>query len=41
MLAAAYGNVYVASIALGANPNQAIKAIKEAVQHKGPPFPFI
>ena len=36
MLAAEYGNVYVASIALGANPNQAIKAIKEAVAHKGP-----
>ncbi len=36
LLAAEYGDVYVASIALGANPNQAIKAIKEAVAHKGP-----
>ena len=36
MLAAEYGNVYVASIALGANPGQAIKAVKEAVAHKGP-----
>lgn len=36
MLAAEYGNVYVASIALGANPAQAIKAIREAVAHKGP-----
>ena len=36
LLAAEYGDVYVASIALGANPNQAIKAIQEAVAHKGP-----
>ena len=36
LLAAEYGDVYVASIALGANPNQAIKAIREAVAHKGP-----
>jgi pyruvate-ferredoxin/flavodoxin oxidoreductase len=36
MLAAEYGNVYVASVALGADPNQAITALKEAVAHKGP-----
>lgn len=31
-----YGNVYVAQVAMGANPNQLIKAIKEAQDHKGP-----
>lgn len=31
-----YGNVYVAQVAMGADPNQLIKAIKEAEQHKGP-----
>lgn len=31
-----YGNVYVASIALGANPNQAIKAMQEAQNYDGP-----
>ncbi len=36
MLAAEYGNVYVASVALGANPNQTITAIREAVAHRGP-----
>ena len=36
MLAAEYGDVYVASSALGADPAQAIRAIKEAVAHKGP-----
>ena len=36
MLAAEYGNVYVASIALGANPAQAITAIREAEEHRGP-----
>ena len=36
MLAAEYGNVYVASVALGANPNQVITALKEAEAHKGP-----
>lgn len=29
-------NVYVASISMGANPMQAIKAIKEAKEHNGP-----
>ncbi len=29
-------NVYVASISLGANMNQTIKALKEAYEHKGP-----
>ncbi|MBN2689527.1 MAG: pyruvate:ferredoxin (flavodoxin) oxidoreductase [Gammaproteobacteria bacterium] len=31
-----YGDVYVASIALGSNPMQAIKAIKEAEAYNGP-----
>ena len=31
-----YGDVYVASISLGANRNQSLKAIREAVEHKGP-----
>ena len=35
-LAMAYGHVYVAQIALGANPMQAIKAMKEAESYDGP-----
>lgn len=35
-LALAYPHVYVANISLGANPNQALKAFKEAEAHKGP-----
>lgn len=31
-----YGNVYVAQVAMGADPNQLIKALQEAEQHKGP-----
>ncbi len=31
-----YDNVYVAQCAMGANPNQLMKAIKEAEEHKGP-----
>ena len=31
-----YGNVYVAQVAMGADPNQLIKAIREAEAHKGP-----
>ena len=31
-----YGNVYVAQIALGANPVKAIKALKEAESYDGP-----
>lgn len=31
-----YPNVYVASVAMGANPGQLMKAITEAVDHKGP-----
>ena len=31
-----YGNVYVAQVAMGADPNQLIRAIKEAEAHKGP-----
>jgi pyruvate-ferredoxin/flavodoxin oxidoreductase len=30
-----YGNVYVAQIAMGANPNQTVKAFAEAEQHQG------
>lgn len=36
MIAASYGYVYVAQIALGANMNQALKAIKEAESYDGP-----
>lgn len=36
MIAATYGYVYVAQIALGANMNQALKAIKEAESYDGP-----
>lgn len=36
MIAATYGYVYVAQISLGANMNQAIKAIKEAEAYHGP-----
>jgi pyruvate-ferredoxin/flavodoxin oxidoreductase len=36
MIFATYGNVYVAKIAIGANPAQAIKAIAEAEAYDGP-----
>ncbi|MBQ0038205.1 MAG: pyruvate:ferredoxin (flavodoxin) oxidoreductase [Clostridiales bacterium] len=36
MLMMTYDNVYVAQCCMGANPNQLIKAIKEAEAHKGP-----
>lgn len=36
LIAMAYDHVYVASIALGANPTQAIKALKEAESYNGP-----
>ena len=36
MIFATYGNVYVAKIALGANPAQTIKAITEAEAYDGP-----
>ena len=35
-IAMSYPNCYVASISLGANPMQSIKAIKEAMEHEGP-----
>jgi pyruvate-ferredoxin/flavodoxin oxidoreductase len=35
-MALAYPNVYVATISLGANYNQTLKAITEAYNHKGP-----
>ena len=31
-----YGNIYVAQVAMGADPNQLIKAIKEAEEYDGP-----
>jgi pyruvate-ferredoxin/flavodoxin oxidoreductase len=34
-LAISYGNVYVAQIAMGANPNQTLKAIREAESYHG------
>ncbi len=36
LMATTYGNVYVAQIAMGANMNQTIKAIKEAENYDGP-----
>lgn len=36
MMAMQYGDVYVAQIALGANPAQALKAIQEAESYPGP-----
>jgi pyruvate-ferredoxin/flavodoxin oxidoreductase len=36
MLAVSYGNTYVAQIAIGANPNQTIKAFHEAESYHGP-----
>ena len=36
MMAMSYGYVYVAQIAMGANKNQTIKAIREAEAYKGP-----
>ena len=36
MLAQSYGDVYVAQIALGANEMQAVRAMREAVEHRGP-----
>ncbi|MGL1933008.1 MAG: pyruvate:ferredoxin (flavodoxin) oxidoreductase [Desulfotalea sp.] len=36
MIFATYGNVYVAKIAIGANPAQAVKAIAEAEAYDGP-----
>ncbi|MBF0410067.1 MAG: pyruvate:ferredoxin (flavodoxin) oxidoreductase [Candidatus Riflebacteria bacterium] len=36
MMAMAYGNIYVAKIALGANPAQALKAMLEAEAYNGP-----
>ncbi len=35
-IAMTYGYVYVASVAMGANKNQVLKAFKEAEAHKGP-----
>jgi pyruvate-ferredoxin/flavodoxin oxidoreductase len=36
MLATAYGYVYVAQVALGADENQTIKAFREAESYDGP-----
>ena len=35
-IAMSYGYIYVAQVAMGANPNQTINAIKEAEAYKGP-----
>jgi pyruvate-ferredoxin/flavodoxin oxidoreductase len=35
MIAMTYGNIYVAQIAMGANPNQAVKALAEADSYPG------
>ncbi|MCY2959169.1 MAG: pyruvate:ferredoxin (flavodoxin) oxidoreductase [Planctomycetota bacterium] len=36
LLAVSYGHVYVAQIALGANPKQTIEVFREAASHRGP-----
>ncbi len=36
MIAMTYGNIYVAQVALGANPNQVVKAFSEAEAYDGP-----
>jgi len=36
LLAMAYGNIYVAKVAMGANPNQCVKAFVEAENYNGP-----
>jgi pyruvate-ferredoxin/flavodoxin oxidoreductase len=36
MLAVAYGNVYVAQVAMGANPNQTLQAFLDAESYPGP-----
>ncbi|MCI5146599.1 MAG: pyruvate:ferredoxin (flavodoxin) oxidoreductase, partial [Candidatus Electrothrix sp. AR3] len=36
MIFSTYGNIYVARVALGANPNQVVKAINEAEAYDGP-----
>jgi len=36
LIAMSYGNIYVASIAIGANPTQAVKAFAEAESYNGP-----
>ncbi len=36
LLAMTYGNIYVAKVAMGANPNQVVKAFAEAEAYPGP-----
>jgi len=36
LLAMTYGNIYVAKVAMGANPNQMVKAFSEAEAYPGP-----
>jgi pyruvate-ferredoxin/flavodoxin oxidoreductase len=36
MMAMSYGNVYVASVSLGADKNQVVKAFREAEEYEGP-----
>ena len=35
MIAIAYGNVYVGQIAMGADPDQALRVIREAESYRG------
>lgn len=36
LIAMSYGNIYVAKVAMGANPNQTVKAFVEAESYNGP-----
>jgi pyruvate-ferredoxin/flavodoxin oxidoreductase len=36
LIAMSYGGIYVAKVAMGANPNQAVKAFAEAESYNGP-----
>jgi pyruvate-ferredoxin/flavodoxin oxidoreductase len=36
LIAMSYGNIYVANVAMGANPNQTVKAFAEAESYDGP-----
>lgn len=40
LISMSYGNIFVAKIALGANPNQAVKAFVEAESYDGPSIIF-
>jgi pyruvate-ferredoxin/flavodoxin oxidoreductase len=40
LISMSYGNIYVASVAIGANPNQTVKAFVEAESYSGPSIIF-